>query len=167
MMMESTIALHCIALRYTEDSIFMDYKYDIRTMQNENPFQLKGIDTNTRYHSSQQQQEHIEGKVEGKYNIDTRSSELCNVSAEYIETITKAQDSLRDYYMSIIRAQLNLLEYLSSAGFTKGDPQELFKQLTISTVEFWINVCTLPWKLALGNVLCIKPLRPFRFSLQQ
>jgi hypothetical protein len=150
-------------MRYTEDSILIEYKIDIGTMmRNENPVLSKGTDTNTGHHASQ----HLQELIKGKDNVSKQSLELCNISAEYIEAITKAQGALLNYYTRLAMTQLNLLDYLTGAGFTKWDAQELFKKMTISTVQFWMNVCTLPWKLALGNVLCVKPLQPFRFSLQ-
>jgi len=150
-------------MRYTEDSILIVYKIDIGTMmRNENPVLSKGTDTNTGHHASQ----HLQELIKGKDNVSKQSLELCNISAEYIEAITKAQDTLLDYYTRLAKTQLNLLDHLTGARFTRWDTQELFKKMTISTVQFWMNVCTLPWKLALGNVLCVKPLQPFRFSLQ-
>lgn len=150
-------------MRYTEDSILIVYKIDnVTMMRNENPVLSKGTDTNIGHHAIQHQQELIKEKD----NVSKQSLDLCNISAEYIEAITKEQDTLLNYYTRLAMTQLNLLDYLTGAGFTKWDAQELFKKMTISTVQFWMNVCTLPWKLALGNVLCVKPSQPFRFSLQ-
>ena len=88
--------------------------------------------------------------------VSRLSSDLCNITAEYIEAATKAQQSLLDYYTSLVQGQLILLENISSVGFTKGGELELLKQTIISAAQFWTNLYTLPWKLALGNVLCIK-----------
>jgi ABC-type enterochelin transport system ATPase subunit len=112
---------------------------------------------------SSQQQANLEDKetetVEiGRFPmaVSRLSSNLSNITVQYIEGATKAQQSLQDYYTSHLQVQLNLLENISSMGFTKRKELKLLKQIIIYVAQFWTNLYTLPWKLALGNALCIK-----------
>src|SRR5438093_1497816 len=139
-------------------------------MLNENTVQVKGSDLREKNlsigHQSSQQQATLKDKetetveigktVEiGRFPmaVSRLSSNLCNITVEYIEGATKVQQSLLDHYMSLLQVQLNLLENISSMGFIKRKELKLLKQIIIYAAQFWTNLYTLPWKLALGNVL--------------
>jgi hypothetical protein len=82
--------------------------------------------------------------------VSRLSSNLCNITVEYIEGATKVQQSLLDHYMSLLQVQLNLLEKLnlleniSSMGFIKRKELKLLKQIIIYAAQFWTNLYTLP-----------------------
>jgi hypothetical protein len=105
----------------------------------------------------------------GRYLEDSRElfSNLCNISVEYIEVATRAQERLRDYWIGLAKMQLDPIANLPSYGFMKKELMELLSCSIISAAQFWINSFILPWKLALANTLCIEPKLVFLPMLEQ
>lgn len=123
----------------------------------------KGKDSDTSHPTSQQTSVE-ESDIRRAHKIAGHSddsgellSKLCKLSTEYVESVTRAEEGLRDYYLGLTRIQLNQFENLLSLGFTKMEMPELLSQCTICAAQLWMDACILPWKLALANLLCIEP----------